>query len=80
MKDDKIKKAMPRRRDAASYQLLRDIVIPAGTILRDATVYRGSTPEVCAHIGIASGVEAYFSVDAEPETLASGVFKKVTAL
>lgn len=32
--DKKIRKGLPPRRDVASLQILNDIVIPAGTILR----------------------------------------------
>lgn len=81
IEDDKkrIRKGLPPRRDEACFQVQRDIVIPAGTILRSATVNRGSIPEMAANVGIAPGVEGYFSVDDVPETCASGVFKRVVA-
>jgi hypothetical protein len=63
----KIKKG-PAKRNPASYQVTRDIVIPAGTILR----WQSGSKFGC-------GVEgADFSIDDEKPELNRALFRKVT--
>lgn len=73
-KGAKIRKGLSRRREVLSYRVERDIVIPAGTILRDA----GSDDRFSAPIGF--GVTAgQFSIRVEPGDKVSDYFKTVIA-
>lgn len=77
--DDKKIKRGPPKHNPACYQLQRDIVIPAGTIFREAAIFRGSTTEMSTIFGL-GGAEMYLAIDDEPATVESGYFKKVIAL
>lgn len=77
MNDDKakIRKGAPRR-DPTSYRVERDIVIPAGTILRDQGDGKFGCP---IGIGLCT-VHGNFSVDVkEANGDISAVLRKVTA-
>lgn len=58
--DKKIRKGLPPRHDAASYQTIADIVIPAGTILRAV-----GDDEYAAGVGF-NGVAGEFTVTVKP--------------
>lgn len=72
----KIRKGLGPKRDATSLQVLRDIVIPAGTLLRSAGDNKFS-----AEIGVGLiTVHGVFSIDTTKEHGDLGaVLKRVTA-
>jgi hypothetical protein len=74
--DKKIRKGLPPRRDAASLQTMQDIVIPAGTILRNC-----GDNKFLAMVGVGLiTVHGEFTVDltgANGDT--NAVFKRVVA-
>ncbi len=70
----KIRKGSPRR-SPVCYRTTRDIVIPAGTVLRDDG---DALNHVEADIGL-GGVIAAFSVPVCSEAVASGYFDRVAA-
>lgn len=74
MTEGKIKRGAPAR-DPLCYQTRRDIVIPAGTILRHV----GQESTVQTSIGFGNGVEGVFTVEVSPAAGASGVFQRVMA-
>lgn len=69
----------PKKRDPVCYQLQRDIVIPAGTILRQAAAGRGGSGSVECPVGhgkdFTSNLVVQVCLDAEMST----DFKKVIA-
>lgn len=75
----KIKQGMPARRDAACYQTTQDIVIPAGTILRQAAKERGGSGFVECVIGFGKDFTGDLVVQMHPDAEASGYFRKVVA-
>lgn len=75
---DKISKG-PKKHSPVSYQLQRDIVIPAGTILRQAADQRGGVGYVECPIGHGRDFSSNFVVQVHADAEASGDFKKVTA-
>lgn len=71
MKDDqKIRKGLPPRRDPTCYRVEQDIVIPAGTILRQ---------EHCDEFMTKVGPTGQFSLYIEPGDPAPDGFRKVVA-
>lgn len=68
---DKIKRGLPSKRDATCYRVERDIVIPAGTILRDAGDNHFSAP-------VGSAI-AEFIIYAKPGENLPPEFKRVIA-
>lgn len=74
--DKKIRKGLPPRRDETAYQVLQDIVIPAGTVLR-----RRADGKYSCDVGMASvGAHALgtFSVDVQHGSEGvTGVLKRV---
>ncbi len=79
VQEARIRKGPPKR-NPVCYQVVQDIVIPAGTMLRDASVYRGSMPEMATNVNLAPGVDLYISVDDVPATCAGGYFRKVISV
>lgn len=75
---DEISKG-PKKRDPTSYQLQRDIVIPAGTILRQASTERGGPGYVECAVGHGAHFTSYLIAQLHPDAEASGDFKKVIA-
>lgn len=73
-RDSKIKRGAPVR-NPFCYQTTRDIVIPAGTMLRH--IDQQDTVE--AAVGLGLGVEAVFVVGVSPAAAHSGFFKPVTS-
>lgn len=69
----KVRSGLPRRR-AESFQTLRDITIPAGTILRHA-----GEDDFSADIGIGIGGKCELVATIKAGTIALGVLKRVTA-
>lgn len=67
--DKKIRKGLPARRDVACYQVIQDITIPAGTLLRDVGGGKFSTPV---------GLIGDFSIAPKPGDVLSH-FKRVVA-
>lgn len=78
IEDKKISKG-PKKRDPVCYQLQRDIVIPAGTILRRAANERGGSGFVETPIGHGKDFTSNFVVQVHADAEASGDFKKVIA-
>lgn len=78
-KPAKIRKAMPATRDNISYELQRDIVIPKGTILRQAADQRGGRGYVECDIGHGKDFTSNFVVQVHADAEASGHFRKVIA-
>lgn len=74
----KIRKGVPKR-DPVSYRVEQDIVIPAGTILRQAADQRGGTEHVECAVGHGKDFTSFLVVQIHPDAEASGVFKKVIA-
>ncbi|MBA3831654.1 MAG: hypothetical protein H0X34_07135 [Chthoniobacterales bacterium] len=72
--DKKIRKGLPPRRDAASFQTVNDIVIPAGTVLRAI-----GEDEYAAGVGF-NGIAGEFSVTVKPgAVLPAGSLNRVVA-
>lgn len=69
----KIRKGAPKR-DPASYQVMRAIVIPAGTLLRST-----GDDKFSAEIGIGVDGKAEFVATIMPGTVALGILKRVIA-
>ena len=69
----------PKKPDHACYQTLRDIVIPAGSILRSGPEL--SSAKRCVGIPIGHGVncKSWLIVELSLEAENSGFFKKVIA-
>lgn len=67
----------PKKRNPECYQLQRDIVIPAGTILRQAADQRGGSAYVECPIGHGKDFTSNFVVQVHADAEASGDFKKV---
>ena len=65
--------------DPRCYQTQVDIVIPAGTILRQAANERGGKGVVEAPIGFGKDFAGNLVVQISPDAVASGVFKQVIA-
>jgi hypothetical protein len=74
--DKKIRKGLPPRRDAACLQVMQDIVIPAGTILRGC-----GDNKFLAMVGVGLiTVHGEFTVDMKGTNGDTGaVLKRVTA-
>lgn len=70
----KIRKGLPPKRSATSFQVMRDIVIPAGTLLRTA-----GDDKFAAEIGIGLDGKAEFVVTVKPDAVALGLLRRVTA-
>lgn len=68
-----------KKLDPTCYQTQRDIVIPAGTILRQAADQRGGRGYVEAIVGHGADFTGYHVVQLHPDAEASGIFKKVIA-
>jgi hypothetical protein len=62
--DKKIRRGLPPKREAECFQALRDIVIPAGTILRGV----GGDDFACG-VGLAPGMAGEFSITVKPGTV-----------
>lgn len=78
MTDKPISKG-PKKHNPECYQLQRDIVIPAGTILRQAADQRGGRGYVECVVGHGRDFASNFVVQVHPDAEASGDFKKVIA-
>lgn len=78
MTDKPISKG-PKKRNPECYQLQRDIMIPAGTILRQAADQRGGRGYVECVVGHGRDFASNFVVQLHPDAEASGDFKKVIA-
>jgi hypothetical protein len=74
----KIKSGQPKR-DPVCYRVERDIVIPAGTILRRAADQRGGSGYVECPVGHGPDFTSNFVVQVHPDAVASGDFRKVIA-
>lgn len=72
--DKKIRKGMGRRRDIASYQTQHEIVIPAGTILREIGEH-----DYAAAVGLAPGCAATLSITVKPGQVVPAALKRVIA-
>jgi hypothetical protein len=72
--ETKIRKGPPAA-NVASYVTTRDILIPAGTILRDPE----NAGIMTAGVGFGPGVQADFQIEESAEAEACGVFRRVTA-
>lgn len=77
MSKDNIRRGLPAKRDPTSYQTLHDIVIPAGTILRQAANERGGRGSVECPVGHGKDFTSFLVVQVHPDAEASGYFKKV---
>lgn len=73
--DAKIKKGLPPKRNRVCYQTLQDIVIPAGTILREFT----KPGHVELPIALGKDFTGDFVVQVHADAVASGYFKPVVA-
>lgn len=69
----------PKKHNPECYQLQRDIVIPAGTILRQAADQRGGSGYVECIVGHGRDFSSNLVVEVHPDAEASGYFKKVIA-
>lgn len=69
----------PKKRDRTCYLTQRDIVIPAGTMLREAAQQRGGAGYVEAVIGHGANFTSVHVVQVHPDAEASGFFKRVIA-
>lgn len=78
MTDKPISKG-PKKHNPVCYQVQRDIVIPAGTILRQAATERGGSGYVECPVGHGRDFTSNFVVQVHPDAEASGDFKKVIA-
>jgi len=76
---DKPEKARQPKRDPVCYQTQQDIVIPAGTILRQAANERGGKGYVECVIGFGADFTGDLVVQVHADAEASGYFKKVIA-
>lgn len=76
--DQKIRSRAPKR-ESRCYQTQRDIVIPAGTILREAANERGGKAFVEAAIGFGPDFTGDLVVQVHADAEASGFFKQVIA-
>ncbi len=76
--NSKIRKGVPAI-DPLCYQTQADIVIPAGTILRQAANERGGRGFVEAPIGFGKDFAGNLVVQVCPDAVASGAFKAVIA-
>lgn len=72
--DKKIRKGMGRRRDIAAFQTQHDIVIPAGTMMREIGEH-----EYAAGVGLAPGFAATLSVTIKPGAVVPASLKRVIA-
>lgn len=79
MTEAKIKKGLSPKRSREGYQLLQDITIPAGTILREAATDRGGKEYVEAPVGFGKDFTGDLVVQVHADALASGYFKRVVA-
>lgn len=77
--DKKIRKGLGPRRDPTCYRVERDIVIPAGTILRQAAEQRGGAGYVECVVGHGRDFSSYLVVQVHADAEASGVFRRVIA-
>lgn len=76
---DKLISKGPKKHDPTCYQIQRDIVIPAGTILRQAADQCGGRGYVECLVGHGKDFTSNFVVQVHPNAEASGDFKKVIA-
>lgn len=79
MKDAPIKQAMPAARPRRCYINQNDIVIPAGTIFRQAADQRGGKGFVEAIVGHGPDFASCHVVQVHPDAVASGAFREVEA-
>lgn len=77
--DPKIRKGLAPKTDPICYQTTRDIILPAGTILRQAADERGGKGHVETPIGFGDFFTGHLVVQIHPDAVASGIFKKVIA-
>lgn len=68
-----------QKRDPICYQVVHDIVIPAGTILRQAANERGGAGHVECAVGHGPDFTSHLVVQVHVDATASGCFKKVIA-
>lgn len=68
-----------KKHDRTCYQTQRDIVIPAGTMLRQAAEQRGGVGYVECAVGHGPDFISSLVVQLHPDAEASGVFKRVIA-
>jgi hypothetical protein len=79
MTDNKnIKKGAPKQ-NPVCYQVLQDIVIPAGTIMRRAANERGGSGYVECMVGHGINCASNLVVQIHADAESSGFFKKVIA-
>jgi len=71
----KIRQAVPPSRNPVCYQTTRDIIIPAGTILRDPQ----HMEIFSCQVGFGPGVAGEFQIEESMEAENCGVFKRVVA-
>lgn len=76
MTDKPISKG-PKKRNPVCYQVLHDIVIPAGTILRHADDKRGGSGYVETALGFGKGHVGHFVIELYPDGEVAEAFKKV---
>lgn len=78
IEEPKIKK-MPPKRTRECYQTVYDILIPAGTILREAATERGGKACVEAAVGFGKDFTGNLVVQVHHDAIESGAFRAVIA-
>lgn len=76
-RDKKIRAGMPAQRNATSFRVERDIVIPAGTLLRQADPKRGGVGSFATPVGLGSDLVGYFVVEDRPGGDMGDMLKRV---
>lgn len=77
--DKKIRKGLPSRREATCLLVQRDIVIPAGTLLRQADAKRGGAGSFETPVGLGGDIVGYFVVDDRPGLDMGEALKRVVS-
>jgi hypothetical protein len=79
MSDKNIKKG-PASRDNICYIIARDIIVPAGTVMRQADQARGGKGFVECGVGHGQGCMSYIVIEMNSKAEESGLFiKKIVA-
>lgn len=77
--DKKIRKGLPPQRNATSFRVERDIVIPAGTLLRQADVKRGGVGSFATPVGLGGDLVGFFVVEDRPGGDMGDALKRVVS-
>lgn len=75
--DKKIRKGLGPKREAPCFLVEREIVIPAGTLLRQADAKRGGAGHMECVVGLGESLVGYFVVEDRPGAILPATFKRV---